>query len=112
MDLYLFSKKVYAVILGNISKIEDLLQWVKLRERANWSRSRQNRKLTPSGKQRKASELEQKWVKPEAYSKWKEEESKRVGAEVGKPGGLLQVEKRRKKKTVETRKKRMYNRDA
>ena len=56
--------------------------------------------------------MEQKCAKPEDCSKWKEEESERVGAEAGKTGRLLQVEKRRKKKMVETRKKHMYNRDA
>ena len=59
-----------------------------------------------------AGKLEQKCAKPEDYSKRKEEGSKQVGAEAGKTGRLLQVEKRRKKKKVETRKKHMYNRDA
>lgn len=75
-------------------------------------KSVQNRKIAPSGKNRKASGLEQKWVKPEDYSKRKKEESKRVGVKERKTGRLLQVEKRRKKKMVETRKKHMYNRDA
>ena len=48
----------------------------------------------------------------EDYSKRKKEESERVGVKVGKTGILLQIEKRRKKKMVETRKKHMYNRDA
>lgn len=56
--------------------------------------------------------MEQKWVKQEDCTKWKEEESKRVGVKERKTGRLLQVEKRRKKKMVETRKKHMYNRDA
>lgn len=97
---------------GNFPKIENLLQWVKLRELVNWGKSVQNRKIAPSGKNRKASGLEQKWVKPEDYSKRKKEESKRVGVKERKTGRLLQVEKRRKKKMVETRKKHMYNRDA
>ena len=67
---------------GNFPKIENLLQWVKLRELVNWGKSVQNRKIASSGKNRKASGLEQKRVKSEDYSKWKEKESKRVGAEV------------------------------
>ena len=81
-------------------------------KQAGWSRSELNRKITPRGRNRKASGLEQKWVKPEDYSKRKKEESKRVGVKERKTGRLLQVEKRRKKKMVETRKKHMYNRDA
>ena len=81
-------------------------------KQAGWSRSELNRKITPRGRNRKASWLEQKWVKPEDYSKRKKEESKRVGVKERKTGRLLQVEKRRKKKMVETRKKHMYNRDA
>ena len=77
---------------GNISKIEDLLQWVKLWERVNWSKSVQNRKITPTGRKRKASGLGQKCAKPEDYSKRKEEGSKQVGAEAGKTGRLLQEE--------------------
>ena len=38
----------------------------------------------------------QKCTKSEDYSKWKEKESKRVGAEVGYTGKLLQVEGRGK----------------
>ena len=38
-----------------------------------------------------AGKLEQKWVKPEDYSKRKEEESKRVGADVCKTARLLQI---------------------
>lgn len=71
-----------------------------------------NRKITPRGRNRKASGLGQKCAKPEDYSKRKKEESKRVGVKERKTGRLLQVEKRRKKKMVETRKKHMYNRDA
>ena len=52
----------------------------------------QNRKITPRGRNREASGLEQKCAKPEDYSKRKEEESKRVGAEVCKIGILLQEE--------------------
>ena len=76
---------------GNFPKIENLLQWVKLRELVNWGKSVQNRKIAPSGKNRKASGLEQKRVKSEDYSKWKEEESKRVGADVCKTARLLQI---------------------
>lgn len=43
-----------------------------------------------------AGKLEQKRVKSEGYSKWEEKESKRVGAEVGYTGRLLQVEGRGK----------------
>ena len=59
-----------------------------------------------------AGKLEQKCLISEDYSKRKKEESKRVGVKERKTGRLLQVEKRRKKKMVETRKKHMYNRDA
>lgn len=59
-----------------------------------------------------AGKLEQKCLISEGYSKRKKEESKRVGVKERKTGRLLQVEKRRKKKMVETRKKHMYNRDA
>ena len=89
-----------------------LLQVEGKGKQAGWSKSVQNRKITPSGRKRKASGLEQKCTKSEDYSKWKEKESKRVGAKERKTGRLLQVEKRRKKKMVETRKKHMYNRDA
>ena len=44
--------------LGNISKIEDLLQWVKLWERVNWGKSVQNRKITPRGRNRKEIGIE------------------------------------------------------
>lgn len=71
-----------------------------------------NRRFAPMGKVAGAGKLGQKCLILEAYSKWKKEESKRVGAKVYQTGSLLQVEKRRKKKTVETRKKHMYNRDA
>ena len=81
-------------------------------KRSGWSKNGLNRKITPSGRKRKASGLEQKWVKQEDYSRWKKEESKRVGAKERKTVILLQIEKRRKKKMVETRKKHMYNRDA
>lgn len=43
-----------------------------------------------------AGKLGQKCTKSEDYSKWKEKESKRVGAEVGYTGRLLQVEGRGK----------------
>lgn len=59
-----------------------------------------------------AGKLEQKCLILEDYSKWKKEESKRVGVKERKTVILLQIEKRRKKKMVETRKKHMYNRDA
>ena len=81
-------------------------------KQAGWSKSGLSRKITPRGRKRKASGLEQKWVKQEDYSRWKKEESKRVGAKERKTVILLQIEKRRKKKMVETRKKHMYNRDA
>ena len=68
-----------------------LLQEEERRKQAGWSRSGLNRKITPSGRKRKASGLEQMWVKPEDYSKWKEEESKRVGADVCKTARLLQI---------------------
>ncbi len=89
-----------------------LLQVEGRGKQAGWSRSGLNRKITPRGRNRKASGLGQKCAKPEDYSKRKKEESKRVGAKERKTGRLLQVEKRRKKKMVETRKKHMYNRDA
>lgn len=43
-----------------------------------------------------AGKLGQKCTKSEDYSKWKEKESKRVGADVGYTGRLLQVEGRGK----------------
>ena len=89
-----------------------LLQVEGRGKQAGWSRSGLYRKITPSGRKRKASGLGQKCAKPEDYSKRKKEESKRVGVKERKNGRLLQVEKRRKKKMVETRKKHMYNRDA
>ena len=89
-----------------------LLQEEERGKQAGWSRSGLNRKITPRGRNRKASGLGQKCAKPEDYSKRKKEESKRVGVKERKTGRLLQVEKRRKKKMVETRKKHMYNRDA
>ncbi len=55
-----------------------------------------------------AGKLEQKRVKSEDYSKWKGKESKRVGAEVGYTGRLLQVEGKGKQagwsKSVQNRK--------
>ncbi len=55
-----------------------------------------------------AGKLEQKRVKSEGYSKWEEKESKRVGAEVGYTGRLLQVEGKGKQagwsKSVQNRK--------
>ena len=73
-----------------------LLQVEGKGKQAGWSKSVQNRKITPSGRKRKASRLEQKCAKPEDCSKLKEKESKRVGAEAGKTGRLLQVEERGK----------------
>ena len=95
-----------------VCKTGRLLQVEGRGKQAGWSRSGLNWKITPSGRKRKASGLGQKCAKPEDYSKRKKEESKRVGVKERKTGRLLQVEKRRKKKMVETRKKHMYNRDA
>ncbi len=84
------SKRVGA----KVYKIGRLLQVEGKGKQAGWSRSGLNRKITPSGRKRKASGLGQKCTKSEDCSKWKEKESKRVGAEAGKTGRLLQEEER------------------